>query len=337
MSIPHQRLSPQDDGAAETLGTDSGPAATPTPRPRRVRRTDEHRLTRVATAMLESLPLELRLVVLRGHYPRLLNSLAKVWNAPKAFDDAIDALLIDRRGNRQGFPFEVLQELTDLRLHHEATRGATRSPAPVVAQQAPRNTAAAARTPPRRGEDYLLRPATVRMLAGLPQELRLVSLRGQYPRVLNRIAAAWENPETLERTIEALVIDRRGNRQGFPFEVIRELVELLDHHRAQRARGSAPAPVRPQRSSEDNHLEPAAIELLETLPPHLRLPTLRGQFPRILNRVAAAWDDPNTFDETIDSLVIDRRGGRQGFPFEVLQELTDLRECHASTSGRGRR
>jgi hypothetical protein len=71
-----------------------------------------------------------------------------------------------------------------------------------------------------------------------------------------------------------------------------------------------------------------SIRLLETLPPTLRLVALRGQFPRVLNRIADAWHSPKTFTALIDSLLLDERGKRQGFPFEVMSELTELREYY---------
>lgn len=104
------------------------------------------------------------------------------------------------------------------------------------------------------------------------------------------------------------------------------------------ARGPAPGagqrPVRPS-GVDDNRLDDAAVRLLERLPAQLRLVALRGLYPRLLNRLAAAWGDPAAFEAAVDSLLIDQRGGRQGFPFEVLAELTELREYHRSIRPRG--
>lgn len=104
------------------------------------------------------------------------------------------------------------------------------------------------------------------------------------------------------------------------------------------ARGPSPraesTPAR-ARTPEDQRLDATAVRLLEALPPQLRLVTLRGQYPRLLNRIAAAWHDPQAFEATIDSLVIDQRGGRQGFPFAVLRELAELREYHQAGRRRG--
>jgi len=91
-----------------------------------------------------------------------------------------------------------------------------------------------------------------------------------------------------------------------------------------------PAPARP-RAGRGGPLDASAIRLLEQLPPTLRLVALRGQFPRILNRLADAWHSPRAFDALTRSLLIDDRGQRQGFPFEVVTELTELREYYFST------
>jgi tankyrase len=47
-------------------------------------------------------------------------------------------------------------------------------------------------------------------------------------------------------------------------------------------------------------------------------------FPHVVDKLAAAWDDPERLREVFDELLIDRRGGRQGFPAQVLQELLAL-------------
>lgn len=97
--------------------------------------------------------------------------------------------------------------------------------------------------------------------------------------------------------------------------------------------GSIPTRIR---SFDELRLDAAAVRVLDALPPWLRLPVLRERYPRLLNRIAAVWDDARAFDAQIDSLLIDQRGGRQGFPFEVLRELTALREHHVrAVRGRG--
>ncbi len=107
-------------------------------------------------------------------------------------------------------------------------------------------------------------------------------------------------------------------------------VKAMIRRISREARGqeeSVPTRIRDCRSRA---LDDAAIRLLETLPPSLRMVALRGQFPRVMNRIADAWNSPRTFSALIDSLILDSRGQRQGFPFEVMIEITELRDYYFS-------
>lgn len=84
----------------------------------------------------------------------------------------------------------------------------------------------------------------------------------------------------------------------------------------------APAPGDQERLSDD------AIRLLQALPAEIRLVVLRGEYPRIVNGIAALWHQPVELQRYFDSLLIDSRGGRVGFPFRVLTELSELRAWH---------
>ena len=79
-----------------------------------------------------------------------------------------------------------------------------------------------------------------------------------------------------------------------------------------------------------------ATQLLGVLPPEMRLVALRGEYPRILNHIAALWDEPRELDRYFESLMIDARGGRRGFPFRVIAEIAELRSYRARL-GRRRR
>jgi hypothetical protein len=46
---------------------------------------------------------------------------------------------------------------------------------------------------------------------------------------------------------------------------------------------------------------------------------LACRFPRVLNQIARLWNRPARLDDYFDDLLIDRRGGRQGFPFAVAE------------------
>jgi hypothetical protein len=76
--------------------------------------------------------------------------------------------------------------------------------------------------------------------------------------------------------------------------------------------------------------QPANIPLprtkawFEGLPPEVRPSALMRHFPRIANMIAAAWDDLVQFETYMNSLLTDRRGGRKGFPTDVIAELGAL-------------
>ena len=53
-----------------------------------------------------------------------------------------------------------------------------------------------------------------------------------------------------------------------------------------------------------------------------------SRFPHVIDKLAAAWDVPEKAAEVFDELMIDRRGGRQGFPPEVLSEIHEAFAFH---------
>ena len=74
---------------------------------------------------------------------------------------------------------------------------------------------------------------------------------------------------------------------------------------------------------------PAAARWVAGLPLDLQPRALLQRFPRIANDLARVWQDDTEFQLHLNELLIDRRGGRQGFPPEIHQELLMLREyCH---------
>jgi hypothetical protein len=81
-------------------------------------------------------------------------------------------------------------------------------------------------------------------------------------------------------------------------------------------------PDRPQ----DQVLSPSSIDWLKELPADLRPDRLAGRFPRIVNRLSLCWSDRSLVSKVFESLLEDKRGGRRGFPPEILGELRSLRE-----------
>jgi len=57
-------------------------------------------------------------LVVAQHYPRIARAIEQLWGAPE-MDRFFDRLLIDERGNRAGFPPEVVQALLLLSSRHQ--------------------------------------------------------------------------------------------------------------------------------------------------------------------------------------------------------------------------
>jgi hypothetical protein len=76
----------------------------------------------------------------------------------------------------------------------------------------------------------------------------------------------------------------------------------------------------------DRALTGRALDWPMSLPPNLRPHVLSGQFPRIVNALAEAWDEPERCQAAFDRLLRDGRKARQGFPPPVREELATLRD-----------
>ena len=73
--------------------------------------------------------------------------------------------------------------------------------------------------------------------------------------------------------------------------------------------------------------------MLDTLPADLRLNALRRSYPHVVNRIAANWNNPHELQATFQSLLIDQRGGRIGFPPECVVEISELADyCYSGKS-----
>lgn len=68
----------------------------------------------------------------------------------------------------------------------------------------------------------------LRLLVGLDGKVKLEELPTRFPRVLNRIAEVWHNPQQADRYFDELLLYSRGVRQGFPRSVVTEIASL--HH-----------------------------------------------------------------------------------------------------------
>lgn len=69
-------------------------------------------------------------------------------------------------------------------------------------------------------------PVTFRWIARLPREVQPLALLRAYPRVANALATSWRDPALFRACLYDLLIDRRGDREGFPADVLAELLAL---------------------------------------------------------------------------------------------------------------
>ena len=67
---------------------------------------------------------------------------------------------------------------------------------------------------------------------------------------------------------------------------------------------------------------------LRRLPVSVRPQELCSAYPRVANRIALCWDDLTLVDVVFNELLLDRRGGRAGFPSVVASELLRLHALH---------
>jgi hypothetical protein len=75
----------------------------------------------------------------------------------------------------------------------------------------------------------LLKP-TFTWASTLPLDIQPRTLLYKFPRIANLMAAMWQDPNSLRRYVDDLLVDKRGNRQGFPLEVLRELFKLRAYY-----------------------------------------------------------------------------------------------------------
>jgi hypothetical protein len=71
---------------------------------------------------------------------------------------------------------------------------------------------------------------TIRWLAALPPDVRPTALPTQFVRIANALARIWSDHRRCLDYLEELLIDRRGSRQGFPFDVALEIAGLKDYY-----------------------------------------------------------------------------------------------------------
>jgi hypothetical protein len=96
-------------------------------------------------------------------------------------------------------------------------------------------------------------------------------------------------------------------------------------HAASARLAAAPRPRCGARDA-DTTLQAATCHWLRQLPAGRRPLRLAERHPHVLNRIAWCWADAGLVDAVFDDLLVDRRGGRQGFAPAVVLELRRLRD-----------
>ena len=85
------------------------------------------RLTSEGQALMSSLDEAVQPKELAARYPRIVNQIARHWRTPAQMDKYFQDLLMDTRGNRQGFPLKIVMELSTLREHYTGMSGSARA------------------------------------------------------------------------------------------------------------------------------------------------------------------------------------------------------------------
>lgn len=112
---------------------------------------------------------------------------------------------------------------------------------------------------------------------------------------------------------------------SFEFVSVEEAKKILDGAPPEHAAPDWPSLRRPV-PPDTLALTPAAVRWLASLPPEARPLELCRRFPRIGNQLAALWSHPDGILAYLEDLLIDNRGGRQGFPGGIALELSRLQE-----------
>ena len=77
-------------------------------------------------------------------------------------------------------------------------------------------------------------------------------------------------------------------------------------------------------------LSTETLSWLDNLPADVRPRTLTIEFPRIVNALRSHWAKPRVCLDYLDDLMLDKRGGRQGFPGAIVIEIANLKDHYAA-------
>lgn len=86
--------------------------------------------------------------------------------------------------------------------------------------------------------------------------------------------------------------------------------------------------VRRDVDPKDAYLRERTFKWMATLPASIRPMATARQYPRIANRIAGLWPKCEFTRLYLQSLLIDRRGGRKGFPGAIRHEIEVLQQYY---------
>jgi hypothetical protein len=79
-------------------------------------------------------------------------------------------------------------------------------------------------------DDRVMQSHTHAWLRSIPNGMHPKQLCRHYPRIANRIAVSWADVAAADRLLMDLMVDRRGNRMGFPPRIRQEIDRLYGLH-----------------------------------------------------------------------------------------------------------
>lgn len=118
----------------------------------------------------------------------------------------------------------------------EEARQAATAPPPGVADEVARPNWVRG---PMNPHDMALSELAQTWLDDLPQSVRPSRCAQHYPRIINRLAVVWPDASEVHAFLTDLVLDKRGDRRGFPHGITPELVRLHSYYRAMNPQSSA--------------------------------------------------------------------------------------------------
>ena len=75
-------------------------------------------------------------------------------------------------------------------------------------------------------------------------------------------------------------------------------------------------------------LSDATTAWIAEMPEAVQPRQLALRYARLANKLCKVWTDPLKCEPLLDDLMMDRRGGRKGFPLQVANELATLRDYY---------